>query len=208
MPAPPPQVDPTAAAAPPGAPPPAPLRPDRSAPGPPSQVLVDLARGGDSYAFEELVRAHQHQAYAVALRMTGDHHNAQDAVQDDFLRAWQHLDRFRGDADFSTWLTRIVLNACHAQHRASRPTDPLPEDTTHSSSPAAETRAVTRAQAAAAQEAILALPFDQRAALVLHVFVGYSHAQVAEVLQISDGAAKVRVHRARQALLDRLKEWR
>jgi len=174
----------------------------------PTQVLVELARAGDENAFEALVREHQDRAYAVALRMTGSHHDAQDVVQDAFLHAWQGLPGFRGDAQFSTWLTSIVLNSCHALRRAARPTDPLRDDTPTAPSPAADTVAVAAAHQHAAQDAVLALPFDQRAALVLHVFSGYSHAHVGQVLGISENAAKVRVHRARQSITIQLKDWR
>jgi RNA polymerase sigma-70 factor, ECF subfamily len=78
-------------------------------------VLVSLARDGDETAFEELVRRHQHQEFAVALHMISQYQDAEDVVQDAFLHAWRSLPAFRGEAGFGTWLTRIVLNKCHSR---------------------------------------------------------------------------------------------
>lgn len=172
---------------------------------------VERARGGDEDAFAALVREYQDQLYRVALRMLGDPHDAQDAVQDAFLQAWQYLPGFRGEAQFSTWLTRILLNRCANVHRSRRPAQPLPEpDATPEElrSPAAETLAVAAQRRDAVRRAVLSLPVDQRAALVLTTFAGYTHAETARILGISDSAAKVRAHRARRALADVLQEWR
>ncbi len=180
--------------------------------------LVSRAQGGDEEAFGELVRAHADRAYAIALRMTGDPHDAQDIVQDAMVAAWRHLEAFAGQSSFNTWLTRIVINGCHNHRRAARPTAPL-EDVDNNRpgdgsgiggtwEPGPEQVVLARAQLAAAQTAILALPFDQRAALVLHTVAGCSHAESARVLGISESAARVRVHRARATLVHNLREWR
>jgi RNA polymerase sigma-70 factor (ECF subfamily) len=173
---------------------------------------VELARGGDEQAFAELVRAHQDQLYRVALRMVGDAGVAQDVVQEALVQAWEHLPGFRGEARFSTWVTRIVINRCHNVLRATRPNVPLPEpaiaDSVLPSIPGAETDAVAGQQRAAVREALLALPFDQRAPLVLTTFGGCTYAEAGRILSISEGAAKVRAHRARRALATRLRGWR
>jgi RNA polymerase sigma-70 factor (ECF subfamily) len=172
---------------------------------------IELARGGDENAFAGLVRQHQDQLYRVALRMLGDPYDAQDAVQEAFLQAWQHLPGFRGEARFSTWITRILLNRCHNVHRSRHPTDPLPESDAASEmprTPAAETLAVDAQRRDAVRRAVLALPVDQRAPLVLTTFAGYTHAETGRILGISEGAAKVRAHRARRALSSVLQEWR
>ncbi|MBN1145911.1 MAG: sigma-70 family RNA polymerase sigma factor, partial [Anaerolineales bacterium] len=75
--------------------------------------LVQRARRGDTDAFAELLRAHQDFAYNLALRALGDPHEAEDVAQEAFVRAWQALPRFRGDARFRTWLYRIVANLCY-----------------------------------------------------------------------------------------------
>lgn len=172
---------------------------------------LELARAGDEIAFAALVRTHQDRLYRVALRMTGDSADAQDVVQETLLQAWQHLPGFRGEAGFGTWVTRILINRCHNLHRARRPVGPLPEETDAASglphSPAAETVAVTAHSRDAVRRALLALPLDQRAPLVLTTFAGYTFAETGRILGISEGAAKVRAHRARRTLATQLQEW-
>lgn len=185
-------------------------------PAPWEAELVSRAQAGDQEAFGELVRSHADRAYAIALRMTGHPSDAQNVVQDAMVAAWQHLEAFAGQASFNTWLTRIVINGCHNHRRATRPTAPLDDvDEGHdglrlggqwASGP--EDAVIARAKLAATRQAIASLPFDQRAALVLHTVAGCSHAESARILGISESAARVRVHRARATLVQDLREWR
>lgn len=173
---------------------------------------VELARGGDEGAFADLVREHQDRLYGVALRMVGNEQDARDVVQEAFLQAWQHLPGFRGEAQFGTWLTRILINRCQNLRRARRPVDSLPdEDQAVPGSlqvAAAETVAVSEQRREAVRRALLSLPLDQRAPLVLTTFSGYTHAQTGRILGISESATKVRAHRARGVLAGLLREWR
>ncbi|TFV51526.1 RNA polymerase sigma factor [Blastococcus sp. TF02A-35] len=173
---------------------------------------VSLAREGDEDAFASLVRAHQDRLYHVALRLVGHPADAQDAVQECLLQAWQHLDGFRGEAQFSTWVTRILINRCHNVLRARKLTVPLPDDIGSAEglpqATSAEDLAVRAQRRDAVRTAVLSLPFDQRAPLVLTVFGGYTHAEMGRILGISETAAKVRAHRGRKTLLSRLQEWR
>jgi RNA polymerase sigma-70 factor, ECF subfamily len=173
---------------------------------------VELARRGDEDAFAALVRTHQDRLYRIALRMVGDRQDAQDVLQETLLQAWEHLPGFRGEAAFPTWVTRILINRCHNVHRARRPTAPLPEETGTTAgipqTPAAETLAIAEQGREAVRRAVSSLPLDQRAPLVLTTFGGYTHAETGRILGISEGAAKVRAHRARRELATRLQEWR
>lgn len=171
-------------------------------------TLASQARAGDESAFAALVRLHQHRMYAVALRMTGDPRDAEDVVQDAFLHVWRGLPRFRGDAQFGTWVTRVVINRCHNLRRDTKPTVPLTDEVPSPHAPGADTVVEAARLREATMAAIAELPFDQRAALVLHTFAGYSHAEAGRILGVSETAAKVRVHRARRALAQRLREWR
>ncbi len=173
----------------------------------PSHVLVSLARGGDEPAFEELMRFHQDRAYLIALRLTGNPHDAQDAVQEAFLNAWRGLPRFRDEADFGTWLTRIVINSCHHQRRRQRPTETFDDTTPVSATPATDLIVEGQQRHRAAQQAISELSLDQRSAFVLHIFAGHTHAEVGRILGISESAAKVRTHRARRAIAATMHEW-
>lgn len=171
-------------------------------------VLVARAREGSADAFEELVRRHQHRAYALALRLTGHPQDAEDVAQEAFVQAWRSLPRFRGEAAFETWLYRIVINRCHNARRAARPTQPMPTPERGPATPGAGEVVEARQQREAVALRIAQLPLPQRAALVLHYFAGCSYAETGHILGVSESAAKVRVFRARRQLAEELKGWR
>jgi RNA polymerase sigma-70 factor (ECF subfamily) len=171
-------------------------------------ALVDQARAGDEAAFEALVRLHQDRLYGVALRMTGHPQDAQDAVQDALIHAWRGLPQFRQDAQFSTWLVRVVINRCHNLRRGWAAPAAAPDETLADAGASLETTVEDRRRQEAVIAAIARLPFDQRAALVLHTFDGRSQAEVAQLLGTTESAVKVRIHRARRALLGMLQDWR
>lgn len=169
--------------------------------------LVTAARRGDLEAFEALVRRHEVPVYRLALRMTGSAADAEEAAQDAFVQAWRSLHLHRGDASFKTWLLRIATNRCLDLVAARRPTASLPltlEDQIGDAGVQAEERERLRALT----QAILALPPDARAALVLREFQGLSYAEVAELLGISLAAVKGRIHRARLELTAMMVRWR
>jgi RNA polymerase sigma-70 factor (ECF subfamily) len=169
--------------------------------------LVGRARAGDGAAFEALVRRHQDRLYGVALRMTGHPEDAQDVVQDALEHAWRALPRFRQEAQLSTWLVRIVINRCHDLRRVRRAASGLLDETLADVGTSLEATVEGRGRQAAVVAAIARLPFDQRAALVLHTFDGRSQAEVARMLGTTESAVKVRIHRARRALLGMLEDW-
>jgi RNA polymerase sigma-70 factor (ECF subfamily) len=161
-------------------------------------ALLRAHVAGDRHAFGELVQRHRDRLWAVALRTLGDREEAADAVQDALLSAYRAADRFRGDSAVTTWLHRIVVNACldRARRRQARPAVPLPEVETAaraSIEPDRDTAVVVRA-------ALAQLPPDQRAALVLLDLEGYSVAEIAEMLGIAEGTVKSRCARGRARL--------
>ena len=160
-------------------------------------VLVRAAQRDDVDAFEELVLRHQAAMYRLALRMLGREADAQDAVQDAFVKAWRSLPRFRGQSRFSTWLHRITTNVCLDVIATRRPTAELVEEP---AAPGSDVALVVegRERFAAITAAIVALPGDQRAALVLRDVQGLSYEEVATVLDLPLSTAKTRVHRARR----------
>lgn len=165
---------------------------------------ADLLRAhvnGDPYAFTELVLRHRDRLWAVALRTIGDREEAADAVQDALLSAHRAAARFRGDSAVTTWLHRIVVNACldRIRRRQAHPTVPLPDGDhgtgTGGVEPAApstdhDTALVVRA-------ALAALPPDQRAALVLVDVQGYPVIEAAAILGVAEGTVKSRCARGR-----------
>jgi RNA polymerase sigma-70 factor (ECF subfamily) len=171
--------------------------------------LVTLARKGDRAAFEELVKATYSASYTLAYRLVGDEEDARDVVQEAYLRAYRGLKRFRGDAQFTTWLYRITAN-CAATHLGKRDRnrhDELPEDTPlvdrgRRGDP--EDHADQRELRELLHEALIDLPPRLRAVVVLRDIYDLPHEAIAAELGISESAAKVRLHRARRKLRERL----
>jgi RNA polymerase sigma-70 factor (ECF subfamily) len=158
--------------------------------------LLRAHADGDPAAFAELVRRHRDRLWAVALRTIGDREEAADALQDALLSAYRAAGRFRGESAVTTWLHRIVVNACldRLRRRQARPTVPLPEvDRTVAPSVDRDTALVVRA-------ALAQLPIEQRAALVLVDLQGYSVADAAKVLDVAEGTIKSRCARGRGRL--------
>ena len=165
--------------------------------------LLDAHVAGDSNAFGELVRLHRDRLYAVALRTLGptEREEAADAVQDALRSAYRAAAGYRGEAKVSTWLHRVVVNACldRVRRRAVRPTVPLPGP--GPDEPAAPGDALdARETALDVQEALAALPVEQRAALVLVDLHGLPVEEAAQVLGVPVGTVKSRCSRGRARL--------
>jgi RNA polymerase sigma-70 factor, ECF subfamily len=171
--------------------------------------LVDRARAGYLDAYEFLVQRHSGMAYRVALRLVGNHHDAQDIAQEALVTAWESLAGFNADSSFSTWLYRIVtrraLNKV-TRSRSARPLDLL-EDLPAPGGGTAE-RVERNLTVDAVTNALAALPFPQRAVIVLHHFEGLSYAEVASVTRSTVPAVRSHLFRARRALATTLEEWR
>jgi len=171
--------------------------------------LVVAAREGDRVAFERLVRATSADTYTLALRLTANEEDARDVMQEAYLRAFRGLRKFRGDAQFTTWLYRITANCAstHLGRRARHQNDELvpdsdPEEQHHDRIP--ELRAESADLRARLQDAIRLLPPKLRAVVVLRDVYDLPHEDIAAELGISESAAKVRLHRARRRLREEL----
>jgi len=173
------------------------------------EELVQRAQSGNSRAFETLLRRHERAMFGTSLRLLGRPSDAEDAVQEAFIAAWRRLPEFRGDARFSTWLYRIVtrraLNKV-TRGRAAELADLLDEVADLVPGPAAQ--AERNLAVDAVTDALAALPFPQRAVVILHHFEGLSYAQVAEVTRSSVPAVRSHLFRARRTLGTKLEEWR
>jgi RNA polymerase sigma-70 factor, ECF subfamily len=163
--------------------------------------LIAAHTSGDPHAFSELFRRHRDRLWAVALRTMRDHEEAADALQDAMISAFRNASSFRAESQVTTWLHRIVVNACldRIRRRQARPTVPLAE-----TSPAepASTRDVMEEQDTrmAVQQALADLPEDQRAAIVLVDVEGYSVSETAAMLGVAEGTVKSRCARGRVKL--------
>lgn len=170
-------------------------------------ALVEQALRGELDAFNQLVVRHQDHLFALVYRLVPDRDQAADAVQEAFFSAYRNLAAFRGGS-VRSWLGRIAVNAAMdiQRSRRRRPFNPYPEledeswqpPALESEEPEARMLEVERSRALAA--ALGALPFDQRNCIVLFDVNGYDYSEIAEIMGVSVGTVKSRIHRGRLVL--------
>ena len=179
--------------------------------GPDDRALLAAHVTGDPDAFGTLFGRHRDRLWAVALRTTGDPEEAADALQDAMVAAFRRADSYRGDAAVTTWLHRVVVNACldRLRRRKVRLAEPLPDDLDdHADRGSTLTAdvvdpadvAVDHERRDAVLTALDTLPADQRAALVLVDMEGYSVEETAAILDCATGTVKSRCSRGRARL--------
>jgi RNA polymerase sigma-70 factor (ECF subfamily) len=174
---------------------------------------VALVLGGDPDAFRVLVDRHSRRLFRLAYRMTGNEHDAEEVVQDAFLRAYRRLDQFESRANFGTWLYRICANCALDQMRklrgeSLRVEPPAPEDlesvgpldTTPSSDPGPERLALSGEVGAQVRAAMESLSRMERMAFVLRHVEGLALEEIAQALGLNLGATKNSIFRAVQKL--------
>jgi RNA polymerase sigma-70 factor, ECF subfamily len=169
---------------------------------------------GDPEAFGQLFRRHRDRLWAVAIRTLGDPEEAADALQDAMISAFRRASSFRGDSAVTTWLHRIVVNAAldRMRRRSARPAvggddEELLDSLAAGRSPVSDPSGTTDTQLDVLA-ALRHLVPDQQAALVLVDMLGYSVADAADVLGVSEGTVKSRAARGRAKLLPRLAHLR
>lgn len=160
-------------------------------------VLLAAARRGDTRAFEGLYRALAPSVYGFCLRLARDAAEAQDCVQETFVRAWQRLGDFRGESRLGTWLHRIALNEVlgRRRHRAVEHRHLAAVD------PGARRSLDDSATMQDIEEAIARLPERARDVFVLRAIYGYSHEEIGSMLGVTEGTSKSQLHRARKLLI-------
>jgi RNA polymerase sigma-70 factor, ECF subfamily len=170
---------------------------------------VMAAREGCHDAFGDLVRATYNDTYSHALRLVGNVDDAHDVAQDTYLKAFRYLRGFRGESNIATWLYRITANSAHSLVAKRRRTETSPltdemvvsdDEVAHNPSSQAELSDLRSRLV----EALETLPAKLRTVLVLRDIYDLSHEAIARQLGITESAAKVRLHRARQKLRDQL----
>jgi len=173
-------------------------------------AAVALARSGDSEAFRLLVERHSRTIFHLAFRMTGNEHDAEEVVQETFLRAYAGLKRFESRAGFGTWLHRIAVNCSldviRARQRREEHSAPAAEEheeallTLAASAPGPDRLALSAEVQQRMNSALARLGPLERAAFVLRHFEGQSIAEISRALGIRDSATKNNIFRAVQKL--------
>jgi RNA polymerase sigma-70 factor, ECF subfamily len=182
------------------------------------EELVERAQSGNSRAFEALLRRHQRSMFGTSLRLLSQDSDAEDAVQEAFIASWRRLPEFRADAQFSTWLYRIVTNRSLNELRRRKPTRPLEPDTDNGEAaavadPAAGTanpaaHAEQTALIAALQAALAELPESLRVCWILRQLDHRSYDDIADIVGVPEATVRGRIARARVKLAEAMKEWR
>lgn len=174
--------------------------------GRPSRTLVDRAVGGDTTAFEQLYRENSGRIYALCLRMTGKPAEAEELVQQSFIRAWEKLHTFRGEARFSTWMHRLAANVVLSHRRSEMRRRARTVEQEDLSFHADVTDRTNRSTAVDLEEAIAALPEGARRVFVLYDIEGYRHDEIARLTGVASGTSKAQLHRARRLLREALNQ--
>ena len=174
--------------------------------------LIARAAGGDPTAFQALVERHRSMVYRVAFQFAGNHHDAEDIAQEVFIKVYRSLDKFRQDAQLTSWLYRIVMNACIDHRRRNVPAGsaPFAEEAeqkllnTPEGGPGPEANAYAGELGEVLQAEIARLPHGQRLVFIMRHHHGFKLCEIAESLGLAEGTVKrqlhAAVHRLRQAL--------
>jgi RNA polymerase sigma-70 factor (ECF subfamily) len=171
--------------------------------------LAEACANGEIGAFEQIYQLYGSRMKSVAWNLLGNETDAEDAVQEAFLKAFRGREGFQGQASLATWLHRIVVNTClDARRRAKRhpedePIEPETPDALHPS-----TGTPHHPLRMALEKSLLRLGEKQRTAFVLYEVEGFSHAEIAAMLEISEAASKNRLFEAKRELREMLKRLR
>jgi len=168
-------------------------------------ALVALAARGDVSAFEQLYKRCAGRVYAVCVRMTGDPQRAREFTHDAFVRAWERLSTFRGEAAFETWMHRltvnVVLTATRGERRRAARFVPTPDEPAADTDMALSTPAPDVETRVDLERAIAALPPRAREVFVLHDVEGYRHEEIADRLDLEASSVRANLHRARRLIM-------
>ena len=173
--------------------------------------LVRKSQLGDKAAFEQLVIRHQDLVFSLAFKLTGNREMANDVAQEAFIRAWKAIEKFRGDSTFSTWIYRITVNTAWTLRKKAKKHNTLNIDDTYEPIVIDEKKdpelvAINSDLSSVLINALDKIPIEQRIIVELKNIEGRSHKEIADYLDISVTAAKVRLHRAHQKLRQILEE--
>jgi len=165
---------------------------------------IQRAREGDPDAFRVLYEEHVGRIYALCLRLARDPAQAEELVQDTFVKAWEKLPGFRGESAFGTWLFRIAVNVTLAERRATGRRESRVGLTAEPEALPTTIRSPDPGARLDMEQAIAGLPPHARAVFLLYDVEGYQHAEIAEMTGIAEGTSKAQLFRARRLLREAL----
>ena len=173
--------------------------------------LVKKSQLGDKSAFEELIKRHEDLVFSLSFKLTGNRELANDVAQEAFIRAWKAIGKFRGDSTFGTWIYRITVNTAwtlrkKAKKHYSLNIEDTQEPVVIDEKKDPELVAINSDLSVVLRKALNQIPLEQRIIVELKNIEGRSHKEIADYLDISVTAAKVRLHRAHQKLRNILEE--
>ena len=183
--------------------------------------LIQSINSGEVDRFQDLVKRYEQKLYNFSLRMCRDHSDAEDMVQDTFLNVFKYLKDFRYETKFKNWLYKVAASTCIKKRRKSKFAPErelsldefLPSDEADAADQVPEwalmplDRLLNEELASAVHQGILAIPRKYRMVIVLRDIEGFSTAETAQILNLSQSNVKVRLHRARLYLRDKLKGY-
>jgi RNA polymerase sigma-70 factor (ECF subfamily) len=167
-------------------------------------MLAVRCRTGDRAAFDEIVSRYKLRLFRFAYRLLGDRSEAEDAVQETFIRVYKAIPAYRPDGYFSSWIYRIALNECRRRRRGFRIHLPLETVQQTAPGPDPEQSAMTAERNRQLRQAIGALPEHYRIVMMLFYFDEMSVDEISRTIDVSVSAVKVRLHRGRERLAVRL----
>lgn len=167
------------------------------------ELLVEEIKKGNDESFALLFERYRHSVYAICYRFTRNEADAKELVQDVFIKVYRHINSFKGESKFFTWLYRIAVNTCLSYQRRHNSFTPLPDPVLQPAG-SFEERIIMKK---AIDDALARLPKRQRMVFILRHYEGYRFEEIASIMRITTGAAKAHHYLAIRKLRSLLKEW-
>ena len=177
---------------------------------PPSaeEQLIQRCLDGDLSAYHRMYEQHKEVMYNVAFRLHQNVQDAEDSMQDAFMKVFKALPDFRGDCRLSTWIYRILLNTCFSRLKKNRGPVVHAEDIRETGPASLPGPAEEPSTRMILEEEIAHLPLGYRTVFVLYEVEGFTHQEIADMLAISVGSSKSQLHKAKRILQGRLQPYR
>lgn len=172
-----------------------------------NQHVINRCKDGDNRAQYELYKLYSKAMFNVSMRITNDYAEAEDVLQDAFVSAFKNLNSYKSEASFGSWLKKIVINASiNAIRKRRSDLVPMDERVVGEVADEASHEDETEWQVEKIRRAIQKLPDGYRVVLTLYLLEGYDHAEIGEVLGVSESTSKSQYSRARKKLLEIMRE--